>query len=629
MSQGKENGQVTAPLMASIGAQNSANNGQQPLVLNEGQMVHGKIKQLFPGQTAEVQIGNQKMVAKLEVPMKAGDSYYFQVSAVKPELQLKIISGPTGANEGQARQLSSLMESMQLPKTTEMRDLLAFVIKNKMPMTREGLLKAEVLLQNVPANLRGEALQTIQKMVELKLPFTETVFRSILSVESKEGLREMTATFRGLLTSDPSITPQTRTAIVSTLDAVAKPFAQATGNALLGQALLTLLDSSQSADARFATVQLLKNTGILPPQTSLANLPQILASLVTTEVSPDGNRMSATQGQPPSAVQLEALKTLISAQTGFSPQQKEALLSTVNNLIASQPSGEAANKLIQELTQTLLKMSAAVTISDPFRTGSGPRDQLMNLLGQMPQPAVVDKLATLLRSAESADNQAIQRAVQLAEASVATVVDGKAVKDAMQTILRSLGFNYESMLGSKDADLVRLSQSLKPQLLALIQDPSISGAVRESAEQFIGRMNGPLLASGENGVQHQLVMQVPLDFFGKRIDATLEWNGRMKEDGKIDSDFARVLFYLDLHSLKKTVVDMQVQNRIVTVTIFNADRTLQAIGQPIQEKLKTGLESVGYKLSGVFFKDFIEEQKKIDSPIRDAVNESQGVDFRI
>ena len=89
------------------------------------------------------------------------------------------------------------------------------------------------------------------------------------------------------------------------------------------------------------------------------------------------------------------------------------------------------------------------------------------------------------------------------------------------------------------------------------------------------RMNGPLLMSGENGVQHQLVMQVPLEFFGKRIDATLQWNGRMKEDGKIDPDFARILFYLDLHSLEKTIIDMQVQNRIVSVTVFNADPALQ------------------------------------------------------
>ena len=38
----------------------------RPLVLNEGQMFHGQIKQLYPGQMAEVQIGGQKMFANLK-----------------------------------------------------------------------------------------------------------------------------------------------------------------------------------------------------------------------------------------------------------------------------------------------------------------------------------------------------------------------------------------------------------------------------------------------------------------------------------------------------------------------------------------------------------------------------------
>lgn len=614
--------------MTSIGA-HSANNGQsKPLVLNEGQMIHGQIKQLFPGQTAEIQIGNQKMIAKLEVPMKAGDSYYFQVSAVKPELQLKIISGPTSVSEGQASQLNRLMEAMQLPKTAEMKELLSFVIKNKMPMTREGLLQAENLLRNVPASLRGEALQAIQKMTELKLPITETTFRSILGVESKEGLHTISATLKGLLLNDSSVTPQTRVAIVTILDNMTKPFAGATGNAILGQSILTLLDSSQSADTRFATVQLLKSAGILPAQTSLANLPQILASLLATETTSDGNRMPTAAPSTPLA-QLEGLKALITAQTGLPAQQKEVLLSMVNRMISSPPTGDTANKLVQELTQTILKMSAESTMADPFRSGSSARDQLMTLFGKVGQPEVAGNLASLLRVAENSDNQAIQKVVQSAQVAVATAVEGNAMKDAIQTIFRSLGFNYESMLLGKDVDIGRLTQSLKPQLLALMQDPSISAAVRESAEQFVIRMNGPLLTSGENGVQHQLVMQVPLEFFGKRIDATLQWNGRMKDDGKIDADFARILFYLDLHSLNKTVIDMQVQNRVVTVTVFNADRAIQTIGKPIEDKLKQGLESVGYKLSGVFFKEFAEEPKKMENLVKEAVIESQGVDFRI
>ena len=47
--------------------------------MKEGQVVHGTIKKLYPNQTAEVQIGNQKVIAKLETPLKAGDSHFFQV----------------------------------------------------------------------------------------------------------------------------------------------------------------------------------------------------------------------------------------------------------------------------------------------------------------------------------------------------------------------------------------------------------------------------------------------------------------------------------------------------------------------------------------------------------------------
>ena len=63
----------------------------------------------------------------------------------------------------------------------------------------------------------------------------------------------------------------------------------------------------------------------------------------------------------------------------------------------------------------------------------------------------------------------------------------------------------------------------------------------------------------------------------------------MKEDGKIDADFARILFYLELESIEKTIIDMQVQNRVVTVTVFNADETLKSIGGgPLQEKIERG-----------------------------------------
>lgn len=663
------------PTVAVSASQGGGAVPNRPLALNEGQMVHGQIKQLFPGQMAEVQIGGQKVFAKLEVPMKAGDSYYFQVNTIKPELQLRIISGPLQATEGQARQLGGLMDAMQLPKTPEMQALLAFVMKNKIPMTRDSLLEGEALLKGVPPATRDEALASLQKMIELKLPLTENIFRSLLGVETKEGLHSVLASLRNVLAMDNTVTPQVKEAILSALEKMAKPFTQATGGALLGQSLLTLLDRSAPGEERFAILQILKSAGVLPVRTSLANLPQVLASLISVEgATRPSNALTASQpvlgglqdvyvasvnrqastalqappasssivqqvltmlkqiGEAPPAQQkvpLENLKALISSEPGTNAQQKTMLTAMIDRAVNTQLIAQTPMKFVQEFSQAFTRITAEHAVAAPFQaspSAEGPKEQLLALLGQQG----TEKLATLLQTAERSGNPAIQKIVQVAEVAVASMIDGKAVKDALQTVIRSFGLNYEAGLLGKEPDFGRLAEMLKPQLLALMQDPSVSAALRDAADTVVTRMNGPLLQSGENGVQHQLVMQVPLEFFGKRIDATLQWNGQMQKDGKIDADFARILFYLELDSIDKTVIDMQVQNRVVMVTVFNADETLKSIGGGIlQEKLKEGLESTGYKLSGVFFKSFIEEEKNIQKRKKSMKIDGQGVDFRI
>jgi len=647
----------------------------RPLALNEGQMVHGQIKQLYPGQMAEVQIGGQKVFAKLEVPMKAGDSYYFQVNAVKPELQLKIISGPLQATEGQARQLGGLMDAMQLPKTPEMQALLTFVMKNKIPMTRDSLLEAETLLKGVPPAGRSEALASLQKMIELKLPLTENIFRSLLGVETKEGLHSVLTSLRNALAVDNAVTPQVKEAILSALEKMAKPFEQVTGGVLLGQSILTLLDRSAPGEDRFATLQMLKSAGVLPGRTSLANLPQVLASLISGEgaARPSNavtasqsvlgglqdipvtsmNRQAANSFQAPlvstpvmqqvqtmlkqigeapptqQKVPLENLKALISSDPGTNTQQKTVLTAMIDRAVNALPIAQSSIKFVQEFSQAFMRITAENAVATPFQTttlAEGHKEQLLNLLGQ---PGT-DKLAALLQTAERSDNPAIQKTVQAAEVAVASMIDGKAMKDALQTVIHSLGLNYEAGLLGKEPDFGRLAEMLKPQLLALMNDPSVSAALREAAETVVTRMNGQLLQSGENGVQHQLIMQVPLEFFGKRIDATLQWNGQMQKNGKIDADYARILFYLELDSIDKTIIDMQVQNRVVMVTVFNADETLKSIGGgQLQDRLKEGLESTGYKLSGVFFKNFIEEEKNLQKQNKTMKIDGQGVDFRI
>ena len=137
---------------------------------------------IFPGQMAQVQVGNQQLFAKLEVPMQAGDHYYFKVNGTEPELQLQVVSGPMRGGEGQSAQLTQLMDSLHVPKSQEMKDILATMIKQKIPMTKENMLEAVHLLKSLPDGMKNEALATLGKIAEAKLPFTPVIFQSLLQV---------------------------------------------------------------------------------------------------------------------------------------------------------------------------------------------------------------------------------------------------------------------------------------------------------------------------------------------------------------------------------------------------------------------------------------------------------------
>ncbi len=183
-------------------------------------------------------------------------------------------------------------------------------------------------------------------------------------------------------------------------------------------------------------------------------------------------------------------------------------------------------------------------------------------------------LSNLVKVANDSPNPQIQNLNQSVELQMKAALDGNAIQQAIKTVLKSLGISYESALNQKSLEIEQFSDQLKPQVLAMLKDGNVSPPLKDAAELLLARMNGMQLLSGENGHQHQIVMQLPLQFFGKSMDATLQWNGRMNENGKIDSNFARILFYLEMESLSETVVDMQVQNRIVTITLYNEHENL-------------------------------------------------------
>ncbi len=643
----------------------------QKLPMREGQVFQGKIQQLFPGEMAEIQIGNQKLHAKLEVPLKAGDSYYFQVKSTDPELQLKILSGPYGQKESPGVKIDNLLETLQLPKTPEMRQLAEAFMKMQLPLSKDTLLAGEALLKQVPADKLAAALQSITKLAALKLPVTPQLFGAMMGVEMKEGLQDVIGKLEQVLTADTELPDERKKDIQQIVQQAKQPLLETSGGKLLALTVKTALDPAAEPGVRFQAVQLLKSAGVLPAGTSLANLPETLAKLAAPSGSPQAGATPSvpTEGaQPaaaakPAAVTPAAVKdpvqqlltvirqadptaklpaaaaaeTMRLAQQANLPQPVKAGIADL--LTAHTRNAEPASALLGKVSAFLF--SAAAEQESAVQAPARPAAS--NAVQQTPpsgSPSAVPpilqaltgdgqgKLADLMRQALQSGSPEVRALAAAADEAAARELTGTAVKQSIQAVLAKLGVNYEAGLAVREPDLEQIQHSLKPHLVALMQDSAAGTALREAAESAVSRLNGPLLQSAENGAQQQIIMQLPLQLHGRRIDATLEWNGRLKEDGKIDPDHARVLFYLDLEAMKKTVVDMQVQNKVITLTIFNEDTRLESAGAVLQETLKAGLEDGGYRLSAVRFRPFREDPaaREVRTPVS---SRTEGVDYRV
>ncbi|WP_147533332.1 hypothetical protein [Bacillus marasmi] len=208
------------------------------------------------------------------------------------------------------------------------------------------------------------------------------------------------------------------------------------------------------------------------------------------------------------------------------------------------------------------------------------------------------------------------------------------VKQLLKQLVQALGLNYENEVVSqpndKKASGVDQLQSLKQLLLTAMTELGSKG---KSFEHLLNRLTGMQLISQDlSGPMQQIVMQLPLAFGEMKSDITLQWSGRKTSNGQIDPDYCRILFYLDLRSLNQTVVDMQVQNRVIHLSVMNDSKEFESIIKFHTPTLKENLESIGYTLSFINVNPSIvirnQEQQQIN-PVNVFMESNQRVDKRI
>jgi len=128
---------------------------------------------------------------------------------------------------------------------------------------------------------------------------------------------------------------------------------------------------------------------------------------------------------------------------------------------------------------------------------------------------------------------------------------------------------------------------------------------KKSAIELWQRLIGTKVLKQDTSSLLQWTVEIPIPLPEKRIDLTVEWRGRKKDQDKLDEDFCTIMLLLDLPNMGPTAVQINVQNRIVSLTIQSKAEKLEQIGNPFIERLKDGLRKLDYHLTTVKY-----EQKR-------------------
>lgn len=209
--------------------------------------------------------------------------------------------------------------------------------------------------------------------------------------------------------------------------------------------------------------------------------------------------------------------------------------------------------------------------------------------------------------------------------------NGQEVKMMLKQMITSLGLEYESSLEGSKTELIPTEklESLKPILMKAMSELGVMG---KELEPLLNKLTGIQLQSLEsNSPMQQIMMNIPLSLGTKQTELTLQWNGRKDKDGKIDPGYCRILFYLDLEHIEETIIDMQVQNRIVTITLMNDSRGLEPIVTSFEDQLKDQLTQMNYKLSAIRVVTQNEKKESVKQELSHAASYDayQGVDLKI
>ncbi|SFE39394.1 hypothetical protein [Alteribacillus iranensis] len=315
---------------------------------------------------------------------------------------------------------------------------------------------------------------------------------------------------------------------------------------------------------------------------------------------------------------LQILRTMEQKGLSFTPSNFQAVEAALNN--------KSLSAHIEDVWSTLNHYTSKVP------TESKALHQLQQAFIQSEKVFSLPEYISNEKQYENKNSQEVRAAADHV-ATKSIINDAGMRQNSMfrflLAVIDQIGYHHESTNArdqkgvNKEGRHLQLKQALFENL------PDLPKSVRVKAESLLHRITGQqLLSQEEQGLYQQTVIQIPIKMGECWTDMSLQWEGKKNEEGGIDPDHCRILFYLKLPSIGETMVDVQIQNRMIAVKIFN-DNAEPASVQLLQPLLKNQLESLQYKLSSLHWKKNDENKKQSMHKRYTSPGERRGVDIRV
>jgi hypothetical protein len=587
------------------GAYNSQASSQvksKAFFLQNGRVLHVSVHKLVGEGMAEVSSSGQKFIAKLDAPLEAGRHYWVRVHQTEGALSLSVIQKSSGEKNSKHVAQTLIQQLHNQPADKVLLNVVIQFINNKIPVTKELLQFAS---EHINTRNLKKRLPVLINMLKANLPLSEKV---LLSMEAGKG----TETFSKLLDllKDRLLASGSGRETLDIIKKIQDPLQFHISKQMAVKAMENTLNPSEPFSKRLGNLELLKSLGVLPKD-------------ITFQGMQDGMKSSISKGLLESGTTAKQLHTLLSTLKNMIVQNESKghtpllEMNQIFSALAPEVSkGGVANKRSIEQVMNLIFDRSTLKEGTFLKIGG----DLIDLMSSPRKQQLERYYSSLLAKWDSQlplsnEGKIFNMLRADIDAELMALLKGEDLGQALKTLIRRFGFNLESQLHSQP-QIGAAFTTLKEILTRLTRHHS-SAEIRELAEKLVLKMNHTALVSWEQSSIMNIVQQFPLYLFGRHTDITVQWMGREKEKGTIDSDHCRILFYLELGNLKETLVDMHVQNRIISLSIWNEHQSVNNYSQSLIPELKESLQRMNYQLSSVKIKkpenqDSISQKKMLD-----------------